>query len=151
MSLGSSRRVYTKLGKWSNSWFLGTIILYALISVIAFAYLPTSLSRDRTLVGVAFLTSLLGLAALVAILGIVRDQVWAKWLTISIYGFVGLNAIGSFVYHIGNMVNSNGFGEVQAALMLSSAVSNLSALTRICMAGIGVVLVLQKPESQESD
>ncbi len=152
MSQGGKSKAYTKLGKWSTSWFLGIIVLYALISVIAAMALASSpVSIDRSIIGMAVLSSLLGLAALVAILGIARDKIWAKWLTIAIYGFVGLNAIASLIYDAGNSLNSlNGGGarELRFSLGLSSAVNNLNALTRLCMVGIGIVLVSQKPESQ---
>jgi hypothetical protein len=105
------------------------------------------LQSDRSLIGITFITALVGLAALGTIIGIVREQVWARWLAIAIYGLVGLGSVNVFIQSIGALISRNAYRGTEAIMLLRST-DYSSALTRICMVGIGITLILQKPENQ---
>lgn len=135
---------YTNLGKW---YAIISLILIAFfynpIYVVARFTLPNVVSlalqgsNDRSLMGILVLFYLYILWIMLVVIGIVKDQIWAKWLAVVTYGltiFVGFNSLTS----LRNMATDT------AVLTLTTALL-LNVLPMLVIAILGIILILKKP------
>ncbi|KZL49378.1 hypothetical protein A2T98_13245 [Nodularia spumigena CENA596] len=129
-------RTYTKVTKWYNLIYVSLITVG---SIIVLVYDGT----DVSVVEVLRLVTVV-LAGILAILGIARQKLWAKWLAIAVYGLYIFSAIEGLV---------NSFlAEAAFKLFISSnilVVSRVGRVVAIVTSLIGVVLLLKKTRPKE--
>ncbi|EAW44913.1 hypothetical protein PN465_20405 [Nodularia spumigena CS-584] len=133
-------RAYTKVTKWYNLIYVSLITVSSIIVLICTAL---GIYTDVSVVEVLRLVTVI-LAGILAVLGIARQKLWAKWLAIAIYGLYIFLAIEGLV---------NSFlAEAAFKLFISSnilVVSRVGRVVAIVTSLIGVVLLLKKTRPKE--
>jgi drug/metabolite transporter superfamily protein YnfA len=135
-----SSKVYTRIARWYSFIYIGYItissISYLVLSVLGYI---TDKSTIQVLSSVA-----IAIAGILAIWGIARDHLAAKWLAVAVYSFNIAVLIQALIhsYSLGrafSLFNSNIF----IALKVFRLFMIIAAL-------IGIILLLQKPSTEEN-
>jgi hypothetical protein len=129
-------RTYTRVAKRYNLTCLILITLGSIGSVIltALGTYGTSISVVETPRSVA-----VTVAGILAILGIIRERQWARWLIIAIYGLYIFLAIQGT---IDSFLLKNTFSLLSSNTLI---VVGMLRLIAIAVLSVGIILLLKKP------
>ncbi|MBG1242286.1 hypothetical protein [Nostoc sp. NZL] len=127
-------KIYTKVGKFYSMAYLGLVAL----GFAANAIIWIMIARNNTAGNEISITTIFFLA-IATIVGIFKEKVWAKWITIAIYSWYifGITQTIISVYLSGSSVISR----------TSFKVIHLIALI---LPVLGIVLLLQRPKTNVS-
>ncbi|UKP01558.1 hypothetical protein [Nostoc sp. UHCC 0870] len=133
-------RTYNKAAKWYNLIYVSLITVGSLIALVY-----TALGIYGTDVAFVELLRLVAVvvAGILAVLGIARQKLWAKWLAIVVYGLYIFLAIEGLV---------SSFSTESAFKLLSSntlVVLRVWRVVTIIASLIGIVLLLKRPRTEE--
>jgi hypothetical protein len=121
----------TNIGKWYNV----LLILYAPISGLSAS---SRFIADSILIPACLFRILLSIALFIALVGILMEKTWARWLTIGVYSFVFVGeASGLSRFHAVSLITD------VTNLLVPKFVSLIEVLIFLTL---GIILILQKPK-----
>jgi hypothetical protein len=143
-------RNYTEIGKWYGIvslilivFFYNPILTSGRLTLLGLVLRISQGDADRTLIAVLVLICLSILWITFIIIGILKDKVWAKWLTIVTYGLPALTGFGGLL-----SFKNTATGTAEDWIL---TIGFLFFLLRIYLPMLvipilGIVLILKKPK-----